>query len=317
MNVIDAAFELGRELSASFVRNGGQLIDSAFLTSLFGDETSIRLRELFDFRCTRWGLFGYRQAIEILSSLEAKEGEAPPFDYWTPVKNAAMSNEALISAVESMSQEAARCSALVQMSLKGEMDISGEEYTLGVCDAYTTLCSALRRTGVFRSASKCLAELGQDGRDHLMETATELEKAFNQSLEHYVDESIADRHGMGDAFTALEGLVFLSILVEKAVFWGFENRRPVIAIEQCVSVPDYNGGIREMRLTTTNPSAAVDRVFSAIAVTDGGRLQFLLIPYKEEMNLMNGAFDITVTGISYPASDVRLFEAPRRLDDVS
>lgn len=312
MNVIDAAFELGRELSASFVRDGGQLIDSAFLTSLFGDEISIRLRELFDFHCTRWGLFGYRQAIEILSSLETKEGEALPFDYWTPVRNAAMSNQALISAAESMSQEAARCSTLVQKSLKGEMDISGKEYTLGVCDAYTTLCAALRRTGVFRSASKCLAELDQEGRDHLIETVTKLEEAFNQSLEYYVDGSIADEHGMGDAFTALKDFVFLSILIEKAVFWGFENRHPVTDVEHCVSVPDYDGGVREMRLTTTNASAAVDRVFSAIAVTDGGKLQFLLIPYREEMNFMNGAFDINVTGISYPASDVRLFETPRR-----
>lgn len=308
MNVIDAAFELGRELSASYVRNGGQAIDADFLSGLFGNEISVRLGELFDSQCTKWGLFGYRQSVEILSSMETDGDEASPLNYWIPVISASKSNEVLLRAVEAMRQEGTRCGSLIQMALQGETSLSDKEYPLGVCDAYTTLCSVLRRTGVFRSVSKCLAEANQGGCAHLMEATSELEEAFNQSFAHYVDGSIADKYGMGDAFTALKDFVFLSSLMEKAVFWGFENHRPITDVSQCASVPDFDGGIHEMRLTTRNMSVAFDRVFSALAVTDGGRLKFFLVPYRKEMNFMNEIPDIAVTGVSYPASDVKLFD---------
>lgn len=308
MNVIDAAFELGRELSSSFARNGGQFIDDAFLSGLFGKEISIRLRELFDYHCTKGGLFGYQHSVDNLSSLETGGSEALPLDYWIPVINASKSNEFLISAVDAMSREGTRCSALVQMALQGETYLSREEYALGVCDAYKTLCAALRRTGVFRALSKCLAELDQDGLDHLTEMVAELEKAFSQSPEHFIDHPITCNRGVGDTYTAVKNLVFLSILMEKAVYWGFENRRSIIEISQCVPVPDYSGDIHKICLTTTNPSVAVDRVFSAVAVTDGEELRFFLVPYKAEISFSDEKLETTITGISYPASDARLFE---------
>lgn len=306
MNVIEASYILGRAIYSQLQEDTIEIINKDYLKPIIGEELSIRLMELFDYQCSLYGFFGYDASLALLNEMK-NEADTLESNYWKPLAEEVDKHDSLISLITAYRDQGIYARSLIAQAHEREGVLEGVRVPIDIIDPFNNLSATIKRTGVIRAFVNAASLLQESDISEAQEYNDKRGCQINSSFSAYLKKDFKTSKNLSSIEDAIDSNLLIWSIVEKALFWGFINHRPVISREQFEILSLDEKPIGAITLATNSLVAVTNRMFAAVRIVDDESTQFYLLPARVEHQFKEEGYSACISGITYPANDWRLF----------